>query len=393
MRTSLWVLTAVAALAAGLGECAEPEAVNRYARWSHGPSGDADFFPVAVWLQTPENAPKFREIGINVYVGQWKGPTEEQLAELKKHGMKVICEQNEVGLRHVDDPTIIAWMHGDEPDNMKRNADDTKWIPVASPDEIIADYKLWKQRDPSRPVYLNLGQGVANDAYRGKWVHDHADYVKFLDGCDIVSYDIYPMRTNRPEEHGRNELVPFGVERLHKWADGQRIVWNIVECVPMPEGKDGPTPHTVRYQVWSSLIHGSTGICYFVHQFRPTFIEAGLLAHPKMAEAVGKINAGVHRLAPVLNSPTREGLVSATSYRGAPVDVMVKCHGGNVYVFAAAMGPGEAAKVTFHVKPIVGQAGTVEVIDEDRVVQMADGLFTDQFSGYDVHIYRFRAAP
>ena len=74
-------------------------------------------FPLAVWLQSPKNAPKFKALGINTYVGLWKGPTEEQLVELRKRGMKVICSQNAVGLRHLYDPTIIGWMHGDEPDN------------------------------------------------------------------------------------------------------------------------------------------------------------------------------------------------------------------------------------------------------------------------------------
>jgi hypothetical protein len=31
--------------------------------------------------------------------------------------MKVICQQNAVGLRQREDPTVIGWMHGDEPDN------------------------------------------------------------------------------------------------------------------------------------------------------------------------------------------------------------------------------------------------------------------------------------
>ena len=78
---------------------------------------DPNFFPIAVWLQSPDQAPKYKAIGINLYVGLWKGPTEKQLAELKKHGMRVICSQNAVGLEHKDDPTIVAWMHGDEPDN------------------------------------------------------------------------------------------------------------------------------------------------------------------------------------------------------------------------------------------------------------------------------------
>jgi hypothetical protein len=78
---------------------------------------DPRFFPIAVWLQDPGNAPRYKDMGINVYVGLWRGPTEKQLALRKKHGMRVICAQNAVGLQHKGDPTILAWMHGDEPDN------------------------------------------------------------------------------------------------------------------------------------------------------------------------------------------------------------------------------------------------------------------------------------
>src|ERR1044071_3522665 len=78
---------------------------------------DPDVFPVAVWLQSPARAADYKAIGINLYVGLWKGPTDAQLADLKRHGMRVVCSQNAVGLKHLDDPTIVAWMHGDEPDN------------------------------------------------------------------------------------------------------------------------------------------------------------------------------------------------------------------------------------------------------------------------------------
>lgn len=44
-------------------------------RWSRGPSEDPGDFPIAVWLQDPRNAARYKELGINVYVGLWKGPT------------------------------------------------------------------------------------------------------------------------------------------------------------------------------------------------------------------------------------------------------------------------------------------------------------------------------
>src|SRR5258708_7792764 len=92
-------------------------ATSPYHKWPHGPSPEASFFPIAVWLQNPSNAERYRAAGFNTYVGLWQGPTEQQLTALSKAGMRLICEQNEVALRHLDDRTIIGWMHGDEPDN------------------------------------------------------------------------------------------------------------------------------------------------------------------------------------------------------------------------------------------------------------------------------------
>jgi hypothetical protein len=112
-----------------------------------GPDGlaaDPDFFPLAVWLQSPRNAGRYRQAGINTFVGLWRGPTEDQLAELKKAGLKVICHQNEVGLKHLDDPTIVGWMHGDEPDNAQKKRDGSGYDPPIPPEKIIADYQRIK---------------------------------------------------------------------------------------------------------------------------------------------------------------------------------------------------------------------------------------------------------
>src|SRR4051794_3217032 len=81
------------------------------------PLKDPTVFPIAVWLQEPSMAARYRDAGFNLYVGLWQGPTEKQLSDLKAAKMPVICEQNAVGLAHIKDPIIAAWMHGDEPDN------------------------------------------------------------------------------------------------------------------------------------------------------------------------------------------------------------------------------------------------------------------------------------
>src|SRR5262249_13191171 len=97
-----------------------PVQESPYARWRNGPPTDPNFFPIAVWMQNPTNAARYQAAGFNLYVGLWQGPAERQLADLGKAGMRVICNQNDVGLKHRADRTIVGWMHDNEPDNAQR---------------------------------------------------------------------------------------------------------------------------------------------------------------------------------------------------------------------------------------------------------------------------------
>ena len=361
-----------------------------YARWACGPSTNADFFPVAVWLQQPRNAGRFRELGFNLYVGLWEGPTAAQLRDLKTAGMPVICEQNRVGLADPNRDIIVGWMHGDEPDNAQPLDGGRGYGPPVDPATIAADYRRLVRADPGRPVMLNLGQGVAWDGWYGRGVRTNhpEDYPAYLDGCDIASFDIYPATHDKPEVAGKLEYVARGVDRLRGWAGGRRIVWNCIECTRISNVRVKPTPAQVRSEVWMALIHGSQGLIYFVHQFKPTFIEAGLLADAEMEAAVGDINRQIRELAPVLNSPTVTGAVSVTSSEAdAPVDVMVKRDREATYVFAVAM-RSRPAKATFRFAQSV--ATKTEVLGEGRTIAVADGAFADEFAPYAVHLYRVR---
>ena len=59
------VFLVLAALVSGYCCRAEVATGNQvcYARWSHGPPSDPNFFPIAVWLQSPANAERFRQAG------------------------------------------------------------------------------------------------------------------------------------------------------------------------------------------------------------------------------------------------------------------------------------------------------------------------------------------
>jgi hypothetical protein len=358
-----------------------------YSGWMNGPSADPGYFPVAVWLQDPQRAPQFRKAGINMYVGLWQGPTEEQLAALKGSGMRVVCEQNEVGLKHRDDPTIAAWMHGDEPDNAQPLPGGKGYGPPVPAAKVIADYGRMKAADPTRPVLLNLGQGVANDEWKGRGPHPE-DYREYCKGADIVSFDVYPVvGIDKPDGENYLWYVPRGLDRLKEWSGGRKLLWNALECTHVGEAEKKATPAQVKAEVWMSLVHGSRGIVYFIHQFKPRFVEAALLEDPEMLAAVTALNAQVRELAPVLNSPTVPDAVTVTSTEASvPIDLMVKRHGGATYLFAVGMRNG-ATRGEFALKD-ARKARRATVIGEDRTLDLKDGRFQDGFSPYAVHLYR-----
>jgi hypothetical protein len=356
-----------------------------YAKWSNGPPSDPSFFPIAVWLQSPSRAAEYKSIGINVFIGLWQGPTDQQLSGLASAGMPTICEQSGVWASHLADPTIWAWMHGDEPDNAQSDGQGG-YLPCIAPSSIIADYQQYVANDATRPVYLNLGKGVSQEDWigRGDCTGRLDMYPEYIKGADIVSYDIYPVNDTDSAVHDNLWYVPRGVDRLREYAQYKKPVWNWIETTGFNDPANTPTPDQVKTEVWMSLIHGSLGIGYFAHIFQPTTVEAGLLASSSMKSAVSAINGQIRDLAPVLNTPSLSNGASVdSSNTNVPVDIMVKRQ-GSLYIFAVAMRSG-STNATFTVR--TPTQGSVTVLGESRTLDLANGSFTDAFAPYAVHLY------
>ena len=183
--------------------------------------------------------------------------------------------------------------------------------------------------------------------------------------------------------HGNLEFVGQGVANLVEWSGGEKIVWNFIETTHINHPTVRPTASQIKTEVWMSIIHGSMGIMYFVHEWEPSFREDGIFRYPNVVQGVREINAQVASLAPVLNSPTVEE--GADVEAAVPIARMVKEYDGSTYLFAVAM-RNQAAPATFTLPAM--QGGQVEVIGEDRMLAFSDGRFQDNFSGYGVHLYK-----
>lgn len=357
-----------------------------------GPPRNENHFPIAVWLQDPRNAARYKAAGINTYVGLWNGPTEPQLAALAKAGLSVFCEQNQVGLEHRNDPVIAGWMHGDEPDNAQSLPGGKGYGPPILPAVIQRDYARIRANDPARPVLLNLGQGVAWDNYIGRGTRRNKpeDYPEYIRGSDIVSFDIYPAVHDSPEIAGRLEYVARGVERLVEWSGGSKTVWNCIECTRISNPRVKPTPAQVRSEVWMALVRGSRGLIYFVHQFKPEFREAALLDDPEMLAAVTAINREIAGLAPVLNGPSLPDAATVRSSVGSgPIALMAKRREGVLHLFAVNLA-NQPARATFELRGAKDAAG-IEVVGESRRLSPTQGVFEDDFGPYAARHYTVAA--
>lgn len=383
-------LVAIALLVLCLGLPAKPLAANDspYAPWTNGPSTDPSFFMVGVWLQNPSNANAYKAIGINTYVGLHNGPTTTHLNQLTAAGMKTICVQNDVGLANLNNPTIIGWFYPtDEPDNAQPLPGGGYGPPVL-PSVVQAGYQAIKASDPTRPVLLNLGQGVAWDGWvgRGTRTNHPEDYPEYLKGSDIGAFDFYPINA-RPEVRGHIHRLGYGVDRMRAWSQPGHPVWNYIETTNI-NGSGGPTPVHVRAEVWLSIVHGSRGIIYFAHEISPVFRETGLLQDATMKAAVAAINEQITALAPVLNSATAaEGKIATGLDSDVLVDVMTKRYGGDTYLFAVT-DQSNSGPAMFWDPALPSTNATVEVLGEDRQLAMIAGRFFDEFATTDVHLYR-----
>jgi hypothetical protein len=338
-----------------------------------------DFFPIAVWCQNPRNAEAYKEMGINMFLAL-DGVDEGKLDKLRAAGMKVIIEQNEFGLKHLKDTLIYAWMQMDEPDNSQ--ATSKGYGPPVKPDTIISRYYRMKAKDPSRPVYLGLGKGVADPDWVGRGVDCHKTdmYPKYLKGGDIVSYDIYPVNAGY-----KLWYVPKGVDSLLVWSENKKPVWCTIEATNYNNTKM-PSLSEIKSEVWMALVHGATGFDYFCHQFKPTFIEGYPLTNPSFKEGLTGINHQITSLARVLNSPSIADYASVSpENKDVPVDMMAKKSGKNHYLFAVGMREGSTA-ATFNVK----SGSKVEVLGENRTLKIKKGKFTDVFAPYAVHLYKIK---
>ena len=356
-----------------------------YGRFTNGLPTSADYFPSAVWFESVTSSADTaidKRAGINTYVAL---TNNSSFAAVERAGMYSIPEVSEL-----DSPLKHGALLNDEVDMI---------------DGPGAGYEVMEEAIRNSPpgvmTYANFGKGVSF------WETD-AEAAQFLSYPDLVSVDNYwfsdPNICGQWEGgsgpgDGESDLTEaqcrlaanygWTVDRARELTSpqGSKPVWNFVE-LGHPFSEDyAPTitAPEIRAAVWSGIIHGARGTIYFNHNFGGSCLTQHVLRDDcgdAIRPTVTAVNRQVAELAPVLNAPFVDGLVTTTGR----VDSAVKVYDGSFYVLAGSAQQ-ESQSATFTSE--CTSATTATVLGENRTLPVVNGSFTDTFAdGNAVHLYQ-----
>lgn len=413
-RSWVWVLSLIAGLL--ISGCTSSSGQNTphfattqndggtgyYGQFEDSLPEDPNYFPVAVWHESVMDAQAVatdRSFGINTYVEL----TPDSVPQLARDAGSYV-------LSSTPKPGINGFVLPDEVDMWGKSGEGIwtgAWpgeAPICEPEGSRCGYTVLEESLQKAPagamVYANFGKGVTFWGDREVGTHFTSEY------ADVVSADNYwftdpnicdktegGTRFDQPRDLTEAECrlaANYGhtVEQIRGYIEpaGSKPVWGFVELGRpfSDETLPTPTPEQIRAAVWQSLIAGARGIVYFNHSFSGDCASQHVLRDcaPERSAAIATTNEQIQRLAPVLNSVTvSEVLTTADGVNG-----LVKAHDGHFYVLA---GSAQAAPQSAAFSLQCTGSGEIEVLDENRMLSMNDGQFTDEFSdGNAIHLYK-----
>jgi hypothetical protein len=265
---------------------------------------------------------------------------EEKLDRLKK---EVILFR--------DHPALLTWYIADEPDGQN--------IP---PDSLKEAYRLIKELDPYHPVTIVFMSSRKAADYR--------------DVMDIAMTDAYPV------PQGKITDVTLFTDILKKAFWLEKPVWVVPQAFGGNEWwQREPGPREIRAMTYLAIIHGATGIQYFIRSSPNSFPKS-----TSMWAECGAMALEIAELTPDINSPhpapqliTYDPQIHAKAWNRAGLVTIVIVNGRNEPArFKVAM---ENLDFTL----------PADVMFENRKIQVTEGVIEDIIDGYGTRVYRFDA--
>lgn len=390
---------------------------------------------LGLWLQTPGDFALLKENGFNVIAGYWwdkKKTTPEEAAkgileyaeQVHKAGMYFIApyevEMEDAMKKLAATDYLLGWTHDDEPD-MPRKVDPNidknvpagvKYLPRQSAAEAVAKYQRLRKVDPMRPVEVGFTASFMASDPKFTPEQKKQIYSEFMKAGDAGGFDTYPIFGSATP--GKLLNVGQGVAELRALIGPDRGLLCAIETnkgskwVTPAKQLDVKPEHT-RFETWSALLHGATGIAYFTHKWKDpdgkdnyqTFAPKD---DPAMLAELKRLNEQIARLAGAILAPPAKVKVEmklAGPSGGLAFYFKATSLDGAVYVFAQNQDLGKdprdfkqfeaitprSGKAAFTIAGL--KAGTkIEVVDEGRTITAEEGKFSDDFKPLAEHVYK-----
>jgi hypothetical protein len=147
----------------------------------------------------------------------------------------------------------------------------------------------------------------------------------------------------------------------------------------------GPTADEVRGEVWDAIIHNARGIVYFPFTFSPTYSQNGTPA--SVLTEMTTQDALIASLASVINSGSLTDAQRLTLSGDPTLEGCWREYNGTEYYFVLNLSHTPVSDLTISL-PDVSGLQDLGVYNEDRSVTLdSNGLFTDSFGAYQLHVY------
>ena len=323
-------------------------------------------------LQTPD---KVAQEGINFlipYSHSNQQPTiMAYLDAAQKNGIKVFLEPYRQPVEtgnaaevtkfvktYKNHPAVAGWYAYDEP------ATNDKVLPAT----LEITYQAIKAEDPKRPVAV---------VFAGSQI---AKIPQYWNAMDICMVDRYPFFYNKPEF---DNLSDFGawMQKAAYYAGNKPFLPVLQAYGEQEDGKPQynrrlPTAAEERYMMYTAINAGADGLIFYGHHWtQQSWINSVLT--PLITE--------FKEYVPIVQAGLTEDNVLANQDKIQTVLYQDPSSSQKLLV-AVHHGKGEV-KAAINLESLTTNNKQVEVVGENRQLNLTTGTIQDTFDSYDVHIY------
>jgi hypothetical protein len=291
-----------------------------------------------------------------------------------------------------DHPALLFWEFQDEPLLNKVSIEGSR-----------KGYQLVKREDPHHPMLVVEWPGAASRFHLWKGIGD------------IFATDLYPI----PRERKYGPLPNHDITQMRDYLEALRkahvdrpllLVLQAWAWEPLKDGEHGyPTPQESQFMAYQSVIHGAKGLHYYgqLHCTRPnsaaslysqakdTSVNKAEFAkcqelnrrfwekhRPFLQELAQASRIFVLADAKPESSPT---LVNESSTR-LNIEILAKESEKATYLLTVNA-DARRCTASFRLPEAARRLSEVHVLFENRRIVVRDGLFSDGFDPYGVHVY------